>query len=165
MMRLLVVYVLVLSNVALQAHAADSIGRLFTKPNERAILNQTRQTKKEIVPVQAQEFATVVEPEVIQLPDTVSLQGYVKRTDGKKATIWVNHQAVQENTKNESITVGKVPANGNRVPIKLNASGKQFSLKAGQSYEPETNKVRESRTTVDGSATSGELSGGIIGDD
>jgi hypothetical protein len=164
MMRLLILCVFI-SSLLTQAQAAESVGRLFTTPTQRTLLNQLRQSKKEIVPQQIEEVAPLAEPQVVEFPDAVSLQGYVKRTDGKKGTIWVNHEAVQENSKTEDVTVGKIPTHGNRVPIKLNASKKYFSLKAGQSYEPETNRVRESRASVDGNETTGDLSGGIIGDD
>lgn len=163
-MRLLIICIL-LNGFAMPTIAADNIGRLFTTPTQRAVLNQLRLTKKEIVPQQVEEAIPSGVPQIIELPDAVSLQGYVKRTDGKKGTVWVNDQAIQENSKNEAVTVGKVPAHGNRVPIKLNASSRHFSLKAGQSYEPETNRVRESRTSVGGNETTGDLSGGIIGDE
>jgi len=45
------------------------------------------------------------------------------------------------------------------VPIKLSGNGKRLNLKAGQEYDPETNKVRESRHH----AAQGDS--GTIGDD
>ena len=164
MMKRWLVVGLLLASVALQA--AEPVGRLFSSPSERALLNHVRQTKKEMTPQPVEAAASFEAPEVLELPDAVAVQGYVKRSDGKKGTVWINHQALQENTKNGELTVGALPRKSNRVPIKLNASGKQFSLKAGQSYSPETNQVRESRASVDGSASANQaVLGGIIGDE
>jgi hypothetical protein len=144
-MKLLITMLLVMFSGQLLAD--DSIGRLFSTPNDRANLDFLRHSRKVIVPQK-------VEPNAIQpqaaLPNSVELQGYVKRTDGKKGTVWVNDQAVQEGTSNHEIAVGQIPTQQNRVPIQINASGKVLSLKAGQTYDPETNRVREMRPSVQG---------------
>lgn len=125
--------------------AAEPIGRLFTSPTERSNLNYLRQTKKLIVPVKVDEPEETLEAAPIALPDAVNLQGYVKRYDGKDGTVWVNNQALQENSSNKDVAVGTLSGQSNRVPIKLSGNGKRLSLKAGQEYDPETNKVREAR--------------------
>lgn len=125
--------------------AAEPIGRLFTSPTERSNLNYLRQTKKLIVPVKVDEPTETLEAVPIALPDAVNLQGYVKRHDGKDGTVWVNNQAMQENSSNKDVAVGSLTEQGNRVPIKLSGNGKQLNLKAGQVYDPETNRVREAR--------------------
>ncbi len=128
------------------ATAAEPMGRLFTSPNERSNLDYLRQTKKnEPLKVEAPTpEAEVAPPAIVVLPDAVNLQGYVKRNDGKQSTVWVNNQAMTENSRNKDVTVGKL-SDGNRVPIKLSANGKRLNLKAGQVYDPETNKVKEAR--------------------
>jgi len=125
--------------------AAEPIGRLFTSPGERSNLNYLRQTKKLISPAKVEEPVDTLDAAPIRLPDTVNLQGYVKRNDGKEGTVWVNNQALQENSSNKDVTVGSLSEQSNRVPIKLSGNGKRLSLKAGQEYDPETNKVREAR--------------------
>jgi hypothetical protein len=127
------------------AAAAEPIGRLFTSPAERSNLNYLRQTKKLIVPVKVDEPIETLEAAAIALPDAVNLQGYVKRHDGKDGTVWVNNQALQENSSNKDVAVGSLSGQSNRVPIKLSGNGKRLSLKAGQEYDPETNKIREAR--------------------
>ena len=82
----------------------------------------------------------------ILLPEAVNLQGYVKRNDGKQGTVWVNNQALQENSGNKEVQVGKLSEGSNRVPIKLSATGRRLNLKAGQVYDPENNRVREARS-------------------
>jgi hypothetical protein len=125
--------------------AAEPIGRLFTSPVERSNLDYLRQTRKLNAPVKIDEPTEDMEAKPIVLPDTVNLQGYVKRNDGKESTVWVNNQAMQENSSNKDVAVGRLSEQGNRVPLKLSGNGKRLNLKAGQVYDPETNKVREAR--------------------
>lgn len=154
-MRCLLIAMLLLSGYVQAADA--NLGRLFSTPSERANLDHLRQTKKEIVPQPVTATPTVaIQPAA--LPEAVEVQGYVKRSDGKKGTVWVNRQAVQEGTRSGEVTVGHLPAQQNRVPIQINASGKVLSLKAGQTYNPETNRVREMRNAVQGES-------GSIGDE
>ncbi len=141
------------SMLAQSALAAEPLGRLFSTPVERAKLDMMRQTKKEIVPQITTEQVdqppvSIVEKPV--LPNPVTLQGYVKRTDGKKGTVWINQQAVQEDSSIDEVAIGRLSADGNRVPLKIKANGKRFALKAGQRYEPATNQVREMRSTYQG---------------
>ncbi|HEY0563133.1 MAG TPA: hypothetical protein VGD04_07385 [Methylophilus sp.] len=150
--------------LAQAALAAEPIGRLFSTPDERARLEVVRQTKKVMIPQAIeveQQPAVIIDKPV--LPNTVTLQGYVKRSDGKKGTVWINQQAVQEDASNDEVAVGRLSANSNRVPVKIKANGKQFSLKAGQQYAPDTNQVREMRSTYQGdSATDDITQSGVI---
>ena len=152
---------LVLGQLAL---AVEPIGRLFTSPAERSNLDYLRQTKKNISikPELPTDEVPMAEAAPIVLPDAVNLQGYVKRNDGKQGTVWVNNQALQENSSNKEVTVGRLSDSSNRVPIKLSANGKRLTLKAGQVYDPESNRVREARNHgAQGDATST----GRIGDE
>ncbi len=148
-MRLLALYLLLGMQLLIQVSVADeSVGRLFSTPEQRSQLDALRESKRN-QPVAKAE--TIVQPTVIKrrpivLPDTVKVQGYVKRTDGKKGTVWVNGKAVQEHTRNKGVQVGKLPEKGNRVPIRIQANGKRLHLKAGQVYNPKTNKIKQSRS-------------------
>ena len=146
-MRILVLILLIVTAFkTITATAAEPIGRLFTSPAERNNLDYLRQTKKKLITptiVDAQIDAPEAAP--ILLPEAVNLQGYVKRNDGKQGTVWVNNQALQENSGNKEVQVGRLSEGSNRVPIKLSANGKRLSLKAGQVYDPENNRVREAR--------------------
>jgi hypothetical protein len=128
--------------------AEEPIGRLFTTPTERSNLEYLRQTKKNIPtkPEIPAEEIPITDAAPISLPDAINMQGYVKRNDGKKGTVWINNNALQENSSNKEVQVGSLPSNGNRVPIKLPSNGKYLTLKAGQVYDPESNRVRESRS-------------------
>jgi hypothetical protein len=141
------------------ALAAEPIGRLFTSPAERSNLDHLRQTKKKLIaPTVVDTPVDTLEASPIVLPDAVNLQGYVKRNDGKQGTVWVNDQALQENSRNKDVAVGSLRENSNRVPLKLSGNGKQLNLKAGQVYDPETGRVREARNN----AAQGDV--GTIGD-
>jgi hypothetical protein len=131
------------------ALAAEPIGRLFTSPAERSNLDYLRQTKKKLIaPVVTEAPVEAVEAAPIVLPEAVNLQGYVKRNDGKDGTVWVNDQALQENSRNKEVTVGRLSEGSNRVPIKLSGNGKRLNLKAGQVYDPQTGRVREARNNA-----------------
>ena len=147
-------------NVAL---AAEPMGRLFTSPAERSNLDYLRQTKRnEPLKVESPALEAETAPTPVVLPDAVNLQGYVKRNDGKQSTVWVNNQALTENSRNKEVTVGKLSAGSNRVPIKLSANGKRLNLKAGQVYDPESNRVQEARNQ--GAQGQAETMGGTIGE-
>ncbi len=153
-MRLFALILLVASQIAwLQTaqaaqdlQTAQGMGRLFSSPAERSTLNYLRQTKKALVVAPVQELTQQAEPALVVLPDAISMQGYVKRSDGKQGTVWINNQAMQENSGNKDVQVGRLPENGNRIPLKLPANGRRLTLKAGQVYDPEYNRVSEARS-------------------
>jgi hypothetical protein len=133
-----------LTNVAY----ADTLGRLFSTPSERAALNRVRQIKKEIVPQKVEQASSLEMSSPEPLPRVIELQGYVKRSDGKQATVWVNHQALQEGTMTDEVSIGKLSATNNRIPIKLKANGQVVGLKAGQIYAPESGQVVEMQSGI-----------------
>jgi hypothetical protein len=149
---------LISSLIPLFAIAEPPLGQLFSSPKERAVLDEVRKTQREIVPQAISEPDANIEAAPYIEPNSVTVQGYVKRSDGKSSTVWINDQALQENSANEEVAVGRLTNKTNRVPIKLKANGKSLSLKAGQVYDPETNQVREIRQAVHGDS-------GRIGDE
>jgi hypothetical protein len=122
------------------AKGEESFGRLFTTPAERANLDYLRRTTQLPKVVANQPTEATAAPAVAS---PVSVQGYVKRSDGKKSTVWVNNAPVQEGSGSGEVTVGKLRRDDNQVPIKLSTTGKSLSLKAGQVYDPETDSVLE----------------------
>lgn len=125
-----------------------SSSRLFTSPAERARLDSMRQAASAVA-LQVQEAQKEPEAEstAITLPAEISMQGYVKRNDGKKSTVWINRQALQENSATADVLVGSLPNKNQRdshaLSLKLPSNGQKFNLKAGQSYLPEENRVVE----------------------
>jgi hypothetical protein len=126
--------------VSSMAVGAEGFGRLFTTPAERASLDYLRKTTPLPKVVQNQPQEVNAEP---VMPSSVSVEGYVKRGDGKKGTVWVNNEPVQEDSASGEVAVGKLGRDSNQVQLKLPASGKNLSLKAGQVYNPETDSVSE----------------------
>ena len=166
LMKLWHIIVMALISLVFNAHltmAADNLGRLFTTPATRNELNFLRQTQKlnNAVPMVESEVSASPPPAIV-LPDAVSMQGYVKRSDGKKSTVWVNNQAVQEGEKLNDVQIGRLSKNSNKVPLKLPANGKNFSLKAGQVYSPANNRVSEEKPY---SAQGEANDAGTIGDE
>lgn len=142
--------------------AADEnkVGRLFSTPEQRSYLDALRESKKnepEVAEPTNLKPVTIIKRRPVVLPKAINVQGFVKRNDGKSSTVWVNGEALQEYSKNKEVQVGRLPKHSNRIPIRLPANGKRLTLKAGQTYHPATNKIRESRTAVQGNA-------GTIGD-
>lgn len=139
-MRYLLISLICLSNLA---WGAEPFGRLFTTPAERNTLDHLRQTRK-IEPLNTDQPQEMIEA-VPVIPPEISVQGYVKRSDGKKGTVWINQKPVQENSSTGEMEVGRLPRNGNEVQIKVPGLDKSVKLKAGQVYDPETGSVSESK--------------------
>lgn len=145
---------LFISLLVVQAHAEANgqFGRLFSKPNERNNLNIVRQNQKlkAIIAQETLKLEETSEPVPLELPAPITLQGYVKRSDGA-STLWINNQAVQEDSTVDNVKIGRLSRHGSSkkgantegVEVKISANGKHIRLKAGQMYEPETNQIIE----------------------
>lgn len=141
------------SIATISTQAADSLGhwqshRLFTSPTERAKLDAMRQTASALaLKAQESQKEPAAESAPSTLPTEIVMQGYVKRSDGKKSTVWINHQALQENSATADVQIGNLPNKNSRdvyaLSLKLPSNGQKFNLKAGQSYLPDENRVIE----------------------
>jgi hypothetical protein len=139
--------ILLLSGLPMLAMAADpaQLGRLFLTPAERATLDIVRQNsrppEKIITPgASGEDSAGEGASTPVAVPTVVTVDGYVKRTDGK-GTVWVNGQPVREKSTANNVEIGRLQGNTNDVRIKLPSTGQTFKLKAGQSYESASGKV------------------------
>lgn len=139
-MKYILIVMLLLPSLA---WSAEPFGRLFTNPAERANLDHLRQTRK-IEPVNIDQPSGVTEVAPV-LPSEISVQGYVKRSDGKKGTVWVNDEPVQENSSTGEVEVGKLPKHGSGIQLTLPGTDKSLRLKAGQTYDFETDSITESK--------------------
>lgn len=127
------------------------IGRLFTTPAERRNLDYLRQSKKELVKNEAQEPTNenTLNVERDKIKDSiVALQGFVKRNDGKDATLWINGKSVQEHSVSETMGVRVLRQKEGKVSIQFKESGKILRLKPGQIYQPESGRVTENLSAV-----------------
>jgi hypothetical protein len=132
--------------------------KLFTTPADRSRLDSLRQTAS-VLALQAQE--SLKEPEedetTVLLPTQVHMQGFIKRNDGQKNTVWINHKALLENTVTSDLQVGSVSTKfksknkldgADEISMKLPGNGQTFKLKAGQRYLPEENSVKDLSVSV-----------------
>ncbi|HEY9277270.1 MAG TPA: hypothetical protein VIO87_03610 [Methylotenera sp.] len=146
---LLPVFLIGLTSLPLQAAAEGDFGRLFSSSAERKKLDILRQKQKLIVVSPQQN--TRLEPVADELPEPITLQGYVKRSDGS-TTLWINNKAVQENSTQDDVEIGQLSKQKNSAKnssdslnVRIPVTGKNVRLKPGQVYEPETNRIVESR--------------------
>jgi|GEM_PF-312491 len=155
----------------LQAAPADDFGRLFSRQNERKNLDILRQNQKLKVAtpqdsLQSESTADATPPE---LPDPITMQGYVKRSDGS-STLWINNKAVREDSAVDDVQIGRLNkrvgsvAGSDSLNVNIPATGKHIHLKAGQVYEPETNQIKELKLLEKEKRLSLEESG-VIGDE
>lgn len=116
------------------AHAAELTGRLFFTPEQRAQLDQLRRQKA---------VASQVRDEPI--PETVTYNGIIRRSDGK-TTIWMNNQQLSDaELRNGQTVTGSVSRDGRIVLQNPQAgSGAKLELKVGQSATLLSGKVDES---------------------
>lgn len=142
---------LVLASFAslLPAAPDTDFGRLFSTAQERSRLDVLRQnrTLQTVTPQSGSQVA----PVSAELPEPVTLQGYVKRSDGA-TTLWINNQPVQENSTLDQVEIGRLSSQKSAVRngsdalnIRIPATGKHVRLKAGQVYAPETDQVVEQK--------------------
>lgn len=142
-----------------------TFGRLFNAQSERDRLDMLRKTQR-VSPNQTVVKKSVNIPSTDlpkALPKPITLQGYVKRSDDGKNTVWINHQPVQENSVVDEVSIGRLSQQQesknagviksttskkiiDRLAIKIPANGKHVQLKAGQRYDPETNQIKEVTT-------------------
>ena len=127
---------------------ADDLGRLFTTPLQRAQLDAQRRNMRALPEKMPEQDMGAVMDNAPAGP--ISVQGYVRRSDGKPGTVWVNQQAMQENRTLGTMIVEE--GKNRRVEIKLPGSGQSVRLKAGQVYKPDSNSIEEYKATAKESA-------------
>ena len=136
--RLLPAIVLVLAAQYAQAADPATTGRIFFTPEQRTQLDALRTQKA--VTSQVRD-----EP----IPETVTYNGIVRRSDGK-TTVWVNNEALSESgLLNKQSIVGRVGRDGQ---ITLQAPQTSVQLKVGQSATLFSGKVDEAFTQRKGTA-------------
>ncbi|MEN9783012.1 MAG: hypothetical protein RJA24_355, partial [Pseudomonadota bacterium] len=117
----------------LTAYGADTLGRLFFTPDQRAQLDALR--TKRVVASQSKE-----EP----LPEVVTFNGIVRRSDGK-TTVWVNNQALSEaDLRDKPAIAGRVSRDGKILLQATQPGTARTQLKVGQSAELLSGQVAES---------------------
>ena len=112
---------------AVNCAGAESLGRLFFSPDERAVLEQARQgVRPGSGPVSAAE--------------QITLDGIVRRSSGKSTT-WINGLPQHEEGKTHGVTASGQAAKSS--VLLMLPTGKQLRLKPGQTFDASKGRVRE----------------------
>ncbi len=141
----LLTWLMVTFSPLVEAVSEDNFGRLFSTQAERRSLDVLRQNQQlKVITPQDVQPETVESVAPVSLPKPVTMQGFVKRSDGA-STLWINNKAIQENTQLDDVQIGRLNQrtegkNAESINIKIPANGKQVQLKPGQIYEPEANQ-------------------------
>lgn len=132
---------------AAELYAQERFGRFFSSPAERKKLDMLRrQHQSEVV---APSHLETSKPDNKVIPEPLTLQGYVKRSDGL-TTLWINNKVVQENHADADAEFGPLhqdhgafKSDIDRFKVRVPGSGKNIYLKPGQGYAPETDRIIE----------------------
>lgn len=104
---------------------ADDMGRLFTTPEQRYIIEENRK----YTTIQKQELVTEQQGELSDNEQEIYLRGYIYRKNGK-STVWINDASTYTDNI-EGIDINDIKVDG--VEILLPNSDKTIDLKVGES--------------------------------
>jgi hypothetical protein len=124
------------------AFATDDLGRLFTTPQQREVLEKLRHQKpvEEITAPEILFEEPVVETEKPEIGG-ITVNGLVYRKGGK-STAWINSaNTLEGNFGNEYIQIDARNIKPDDVEIVIPVSEKSVKLKAGDTYDPETDRI------------------------
>jgi hypothetical protein len=122
------------ASAATPSFAAETLGRLFFTPAQRAQLDTARSQKS--------RASLSTDEEAAPLPETVTYSGMVRRNDGK-STVWLNNRAVNDRQPVDGVpVVGRVRPDG-RIVLDTPQGGPRVELKVGQSVEIVSGTIEE----------------------
>jgi hypothetical protein len=127
-----------------QSHA-QTFGRVFSTPAERESLDQQRYALlSSLDDAQRQAALTQSSLDAQQVvnarPILIHMGGIVRRSDGTH-TIWLNGMAVSETALPPNVELDMSSGLG---VLRVNTPGAVYSLRTGQTLNPETGELRES---------------------
>ncbi len=124
---------------------ADELGRLFTTPEERNMLEKLRHEEPmEVKPVEIFIEEPVVEEEEVK-PDIggITINGLVYRKGGK-STAWINNSNTYEgDLSNQYLRISTENIEPENVQIEIPESVTKITLKVGETYDPNADKVTD----------------------
>ncbi len=129
---------------------AEELGRLFTTPEERDMLNSLRIMAKQPAPEPEIEPEPVIEEvipepepepvEVVEIPG-ITVNGVVYRKGGK-STAWLNGENTLEgDLESQYLHVDGEKIKGQKVPVNIPNQQRSIELKPGQTWQPGTGEV------------------------
>lgn len=126
------------------ALADDDLGRLFTTPAQRQLLEKLRHQKPVVevkVPQIEIEFEEPAAEEEKPVIGGITVNGLVYRENGK-STAWVNSQNTFEgNLVNQYIQIDARDIKPDDVEIVIPLNETRVKLKTGETYDPEMGQV------------------------
>jgi hypothetical protein len=125
---------LILAVSAATASAAEPIGRLFFTPAQRAQLDVARSQKSRAVAEPEQEAPL--------MPEVVSYDGVVRRSDGK-STVWINSRAINDGKAADKLPVSTRVRPDGSVNLIDPQTRRSVDLKVGQSIDIVSGTVEE----------------------
>jgi hypothetical protein len=127
---------------------AQDLGRLFTTPEEREMLEALRRQP----PKPQIEAVPVVTPTVESAPvvPNVTMNGLVRRSRGR-GMVWVNGvTSLEGDLDAQGIAVDVGAMSGTTLPVRIGNAPLAVGLKPGQTYDTGEAQVREVYQTVPG---------------
>lgn len=125
---------------------AASLGRLFTTPTERALIEAQRRAPPAPLPVAPEPEPEPAPEPIVEIPpkplDPVRLDGLVRR-NGRNVAAWMNGQCTDQagsRIDGAAVALGATEAD---VPIVIEGARQQVRLKPGQVFDPARDTVHE----------------------
>ncbi len=119
---------------------ADDLGRLFTTPEERQMLEALRNQPRsaEAPPEPPEPEALAPEPPPVQ---RVRVDGFVSRSRGNN-TVWINGtNSLTGDLGSHQVDVNVRGIRGQTVPVRVQSSPVGVGLKPGQTFDPSDSRV------------------------
>ena len=119
---------------------ADDLGRLFTTPEERQMLEALRNQppRPEAPPEPLEPEALAPEPPPVQ---SVRVDGFVSRSRGNN-TVWINGtNSLTGDLGSHQVDVNVRGIRGQTVPVRVQNSPVGVGLKPGQTFDPSDSRV------------------------
>ena len=116
-------------------HAAQPLGRLFYTPAQRAQLDVARSRKERpVAPVEAE----APQP----LPETITYDGVVRRSDGR-TTVWINNQPIHDGKVPSGVPLTSRLRPDGSVTLGIAQSERSVNLRVGQRMEIVSGTIAE----------------------
>jgi len=126
---------------------ATDLGRLFTTPVERHLLDKSRRENSPLIDSTASNGAAKKEAK------TMVYNGIVTRSNGDRQ-IWIDGKIVNGRKGPDGIRIHKGPDRDHRVTLSVPGKHKRVKIKPGQSWSLESGKVVDFRDVTSSSAAS-----------